>query len=181
MDVFVTSARADALIRGRTRLHMTPRAARCNSGRYARFDTGATRCPTPFRVHKKHQADNETLPSGGAETPVAISLGLSFWPEVVQAMQATQTTVQFAIIESALPFSDSSSKRLSGLLPSSLHSADIENGRFDCKPCGAQTGGVRRDGVASHRILTKTVLHRCGNVDRQAATHTNRTAHDLVQ
>ena len=104
MDVLVTSDRADALIRERTRLHMTPRVARCNSGRYARFDTGATRCPTPFRVHKKHQADNETLPSGGAETPVAISLGLSFWPEVVQAMQATQTTVQFAIIESPLPF-----------------------------------------------------------------------------
>ena len=160
---------------------MTPRAARCNSGMYARFDTGTTRCPTPFRVHKKHQADNETLPSGGAETPVAISLGLSFWPEVVQAMQATQTTVQFAITESPLPFLTEAASDCLGPSHPRFITADIENGRFGGRPCGAQTGGVRRDGVASHRILTSTVLHRCGKVERQAATHTNRIAHDLVQ
>ena len=92
-----------ALIGQSTRRHMTPRAARCNSGRYARFDIGATRCRTPFRGHKKHQAGNETLPSGGAEAPVAISLGLSFWPEVVQVTQVIQTTVHLAMTESPLP------------------------------------------------------------------------------
>ena len=84
MHVIVTSARADALIRRRTRLHMTPRAARCNSGRYARFNTTETRCLNLFRVYKKDETNNETLPSGGAEAFVAISLGLSLWPEMVQ-------------------------------------------------------------------------------------------------